>query len=217
VTDTELRKDYRRRRRGDWGALLLAVLVGAFLAWVIYSVQSVHNELADANAARDQLAQQVQQLGASPVAGPPGSRGAPGPASTGPPGTQGAKGDRGEPGPASTVRGPSGAPGAPGPVSTVPGPAGPAGPAGAPGAPGQPGADSTVAGPVGPAGPPGPAGQAGKDGKDGTDGQNCPDGYSLQPALDDPDALVCRRDGAPSPSPTSPTSPPALAPDRRRS
>lgn len=102
----------------------------------------------------------------------------------------------------------------------IPGPAGPtgatgaAGKDGANGKDGQPGADSTVpgpagatgpagpAGPEGPAGPAGPAGKDGTDGKDGRDGQTCPDGYSLQPPADDPDALVCRRDGAPEPTPT---------------
>ncbi|MEU0809504.1 collagen-like protein [Streptomyces sp. NPDC005970] len=123
----------------------------------------------------------------------------------------------------------------------IPGPRGPSGPpgkatngkdgkdgrAGKDGATGTPGADSTVPGPAGPAGPQGPAGPAGKDGqdgapgadgKDGTDGQTCPDGYSLQAPSWDPDALVCRRSGAPQPDePTpSPTTPAGLAPDRRR-
>lgn len=106
------------------------------------------------------------------------------------------------------------------PIPGPPGPPGPSGrpgrdgatPSGMPGSKGDPGAaggDSTVPGPAGPAGPqgdigpPGPAGADGKDGRDGTngrdgtDGQTCPDGYSLQPPPTDPDALVCRRDGAP--------------------
>ncbi|MFG2468741.1 collagen-like protein [Streptomyces canus] len=108
----------------------------------------------------------------------------------------------------------------------IPGPAGPRGPQGEPGSPGaaatgspgptgaqgEPGATVTgppgPAGPTGPAGPPGPAGQDGKDGTDGTDGrdgQTCPDGYSLQAPDYDPDALVCRRDGAPQPSDPSPS------------
>lgn len=108
----------------------------------------------------------------------------------------------------------------------IPGPAGPRGPQGEPGSPGaaatgspgpsgaqgEPGATVTgppgPAGPTGPAGPPGPAGQDGQDGTDGTDGrdgQTCPDGYSLQAPADDPDALVCRRDGAPQPSDPSPS------------
>jgi hypothetical protein len=105
----------------------------------------------------------------------------------------------------------------------IPGPAGPRGPRGEPGkaaptitpspgptgAQGEPGA--TVTGPPGPAGPAGPEGPPGKDGADGNngadgrDGQTCPSGYSLQAPADDPDALVCRRDGAPQPSDPSPT------------
>jgi outer membrane murein-binding lipoprotein Lpp len=103
--------------------------------------------------------------------------------------------------------GPPGPPGAPGKdaPTVTPSPGSPGQP-GATGAPGQPGA--TVTGPPGPAGPAGPAGQDGKDGADGRDGtdgqdgQTCPDGYSLQAPSWDPDALVCRRDGAPQPSPT---------------
>jgi hypothetical protein len=110
----------------------------------------------------------------------------------------------------------------------IPGPAGPVGSpgvSGAPGATGSPGPTGAagadgVQGPPGPAGPAGAAGadgQDGKDGADGTDGQTCPDGYSLQAPADDPDALVCRRDGAPQPSPSSTLlSLAALPPDRRR-
>lgn len=94
----------------------------------------------------------------------------------------------------------------------IPGPPGAAGPAGKPGEPGKPG-ETGASGPPGPAGepgvgvtgPPGPSGKDGKDGVDGRDGQNgqtCPTGYSLQPPADDPDALICRRDGAPAPGPT---------------
>lgn len=109
----------------------------------------------------------------------------------------------GPPGPA----GPSGRPGRDG-ATPSPKP-GPSGMPGSKGDPGAAGGDSTVPGPAGPAGPqgdvgpPGPTGADGKDGRDGTngrdgtDGQTCPDGYSLQPPPTDPDALVCRRDGAP--------------------
>lgn len=104
------------------------------------------------------------------------------------PGEKGEKGDPGKPAPTITPSpGASGAPGRPGADSTVPGPSG---------APGQPGADSTVPGPSG------PPGRDGRDGVDGKDGQTCPDGYSLQAPSWDPDALVCRRDGAPEPEPT---------------
>jgi hypothetical protein len=101
-------------------------------------------------------------------------------------------------------RGPQGEPGKDAPTIT-PSP-GPPGAQGEPGATitGQPGAVGPAgpAGPEGPAGPAGPAGQDGKDGADGRDGQTCPDGYSLQAPSWDPDALVCRRNGAPDPSPT---------------
>jgi len=102
----------------------------------------------------------------------------------------------------------------------IPGPRGPSGavgPSGSPGASGEAGKDGSdgavgPTGPTGPAGPvgpqgeqgaPGPAGQDGKDGadgRDGSDGQTCPSGYSLQAPSYDPDALVCRKDGAPPPS-----------------
>ncbi|MFI7240122.1 collagen-like protein [Streptomyces cyaneofuscatus] len=155
-------------------------------------------------------AQQIDDLparGEVPVPIP----GAPGPA--GPRGERGAAGEAGEDGEdgaaATPVPGPSGAagtPGRPGADSAVPGPAGPVGPVG----------------PVGPAGPPGPAGKdgVGKDGKDGADGrdgapgrdgQTCPDGYSLQPPPGDPDALVCRRNSAPSPDPDPTGTPGPLA------
>ncbi|TJZ55624.1 collagen-like protein [Streptomyces piniterrae] len=126
------------------------------------------------------------------------------------------------------IPGPRGEQGPPGKNGTngvgQPGKNGTNGKNGQNGADGQPGADSTVPGPAGPAGPAGPQGRDGVDGQDGTDGrdgkdgQTCPDGYSLQPPANDPDALVCRRDGAPSPDPSPTTSaPPAiLAPERRR-
>lgn len=110
------------------------------------------------------------------------------------PGPAGPRGPQGEPGKAAPTitpaPGPSGAQGDPG--ATVTGPPGPAGPTG-------------PAGPAGPVGPAGPAGEDGTDGQDGRDGQTCPDGYSLQAPAWDPDALVCRRDGAPQPSDPSPT------------
>lgn len=129
-------------------------------------------------------------------------------------------------------RGPAGSSGSPGRAgrdgaSGSPGPAGSPGPSGAAGQPGSAGADGEQgvqgepgpAGPQGSAGPPGVDGKDGQDGADGRDGQICPDGYSLQPPADDPNALVCRRSGAPQPQPepTPSAQPPAaLAPDRRR-
>ncbi|MET7779555.1 collagen-like protein [Streptomyces mirabilis] len=107
----------------------------------------------------------------------------------------GPRGPQGNPGPSGTP-GPSGSPGQDGKDgnSTV-GSAGPTGPPGAGGAAGQQGSQ-------GEPGPAGPQGEQGPAGEDGRDGQTCPDGYSLQAPADDPDALVCRRDGAPQPTET---------------
>lgn len=118
----------------------------------------------------------------------PGARGATG--ASGEPGEPGASGSPGRDG----SSGPSGAPGAVGPT-------GPQGVQGEPGVAGQDGKD----------------GVDGRDGVDGEDGQACPDGYSLQAPDYDPDALVCRRDGAPDPSDSpSPSSPLAVGLDPRR-
>ncbi|MEE4598208.1 collagen-like protein [Streptomyces sp. DSM 41524] len=121
-------------------------------------------------------------------------------------------------------RGPAGSPGRAGRDGDAgaqgsPGPSGPSGKSGADGADGAAGQQGPQGepGPAGPQGPAGPPGADGADGHDGKDGQTCPDGYSLQAPSWDPDALVCRRDGAPQPEPTDgPSTPAALAPDRRR-
>jgi hypothetical protein len=184
------------RRRADLWFALAAVAGVAVLAWVFITMQQLSHDLRTANDARDALAQQVQQLGHKPVAGPPGSRGVPGQSITGPRGPQGSPGPTGPPGLMGPV-GPSGSPGKNG-INGTDG----VGQTGAPGVAGSNG----VAGPTGPqgeqgpAGPPGPAGVDGKDGMNGTNGQTCPDGYSLQAPAYDPDALVCRKDGAPQPT-----------------
>lgn len=109
----------------------------------------------------------------------------------GPPGPQGPMGVPGETGPSGSP-GPSGGPGEPGNV----------GPTGPPGEPGQDGKDGQD-GAQGPAGEQGPRGPEGPRGQRGEPGPACPDGYSLQAPSYDPDALVCRRDGAePAPSPS---------------
>lgn len=205
MSRAQLRAEERRWRRGDGLTVLAALLLGAAFAWVILSVQGLTHDLREANAARDALARQVEQLGGKPVAGPPGSRGEPGEAVTGPPGPVGARGDggpSGPPGPAGSP-GPSGSAGRAGADGTdgVTGVAGEPGAVGATGPAGQAGA----AGPPGPQGEPGPAGpqgEAGPPGEDGKDGQTCPAGYSLQAPAYDPDALVCRKDGAPDPAPS---------------
>jgi hypothetical protein len=201
----------KARRRGDvWFAAGAAICLAA-LAWVVITMQALSHDLRTANDARDALAWQVQKLGAKPVTGPPGSRGEPGPSVTGPTGANG------EPG----STGPSGPPGAPGKDGTAgspgasgqPGAVGATGPTGPPGAVGPAGPQGDT-GPAGPQGEPGPAGPAGTDGHDG---QTCPDGYSLQPPSWDPDALVCRRDGAPQPDePGNGNNPQPLALDPQR-
>lgn len=191
-----------RRWRGFALAAVLLVLSGAVvLVWlrIDHADQRASDLAAEADRRGDAvttlatnvrtLRAQITAKGGTPAAPDPGDAVEDLPARTevpvpipGPPGPVGAKGDRGPAGPAATP---------------VPGPSGPTG---------QAGADSTVPGPTGPAGPPGPAGKdgaAGKDGtngRDGANGQTCPPGYSLQPPPDDPDALVCRRDGAEPPS-----------------
>ena len=198
MTDKEARD--RRRLRGDALTVFGALILGGLLAWALFWIHGVSQALEESNQARDALARQVQQLGGKPVAGKPGSRGAIG--QTGAPGRTGASGTPGRDG----VDGKDGKDGKPGPDSTEPGPTGPPG-ADATGAPGEPGKD-------------GRDGVDGKDGRDGRDGQTCPDGYSLQPAKDDPDALVCRRDGAaqqePEPSDTSKPGLLGLTSERRR-
>ena len=97
------------------------------------------------------------------------------------PGPQGPKGDKGDPGKAAPT------------ITPVPGPSGAVGATGPQGPQGEPGADSTV---------PGPQGPQGEKGDKGDPGPACPDGYHLQAPSWDPDALVCRRDGAADPSPT---------------
>jgi len=93
-------------------------------------------------------------------------------------GETGPKGERGEPG----ASGEPGADGSPG----------------ASGAPGVPGADGAQ-GPQGVQGERGEKGDTGEQGPRGEPGPDCPDGYHLEAPSWDPDALVCRRDGAPQP------------------
>jgi hypothetical protein len=134
--------------RAETVALFTAVLMLIFMAWLAVQTVQLSADLRSANEARDGLARQVQQLGASPVAGPPGSRGDAG--LTGPQGPEGPQGPAGRDAPTPTpIPGPTGPTGPSGPAgrdgtnSTLPGPAG------SPGADGSPG----------PQGPPGTAGQ----------------------------------------------------------
>lgn len=212
--------------RWRWLALLcwlIALSGAAVIVWARIDAEVVRGDQLAAEAdLRGQavstlagdvraLREQVKAAGKTPVAPDP-ARAVPSLTARaevpvpipGPPGAKGDKGDPGKPAPTITPQpGASGPPGPPGADSTVPGPAGP---------PGPPGADSTV---------PGPQGERGEQGPPGPPGPSCPDGYSPQAPSWDPDALVCRRDGAPDPEP-SPSDRPtllgmaALAPDRRR-
>lgn len=215
MSRSQIRADERRWRRGDVWTVAGAVLLGAVLAWIVLSIQAMGHDLHEERAARDALARQVEGLGATPVAGPPGSRGEPGEPGvgvTGPPGVPGRDGVDGLDG-ADGSPGPSGSPGTDGKDGAdgragEPGAAGATGPAGPPGPQGEPG----------PAGPQGAPGVDGADGVDGRDGQTCPDGYSLQAPSYDPDALVCRKDGAPDPDGPgngNPQAEGALDPQRR--
>lgn len=190
-----------RARHGLWTVgLLLSVGGAATVCWLLVDRAELANRLeAEANLrgtavstlAGDvrALRAQVEAQGATPVAPDPTQAvedlpdraEVPVPI----PGPRGATGPQGEPG----EPGASGAPGKDGADSTVPGPSGPAGPVG----------------PSGPAGAPGVQGERGDQGPEGDTGDRgpagpaCPDGYSLQAPAWDPDALVCRKDGAPAP------------------
>ena len=157
----------QRHRREDARFAVLAVLMLAGFALVVLWVQGLTQD-------RDALARQVQELGGTPVAGPPGLRGEPGEPGVGVTGPSGAPGEDGRDGvdgkDAPTVTPSPGTPGkdgVDGADSTVPGPTGPVGP---------PGADSTVPGPIG---PPGADGRDGVDGEDGSDGQP-PAGWTFE-------------------------------------
>lgn len=210
-----------RLPRAEWLIALTMTLVVALLGWLFVQVVSLSGDLRTANAARDALARQVQGLGEKPVGGPPGSRGEPGRSITGPRGPAGERGDPGPPG----KTGPEGADGDDGSNGSdgsdgADGADG-VGEPGADGNAGAPGADG-VTGPPGPQGEPGPAGPQGEQGEpgapgaNGQDGQTCPDGYSLQPPPDDPDALVCRRDSTPDPGDSDEPAPQAAALDPQR-
>lgn len=210
VSRVQIRAEERRGRRGDALVVVVALVFGAALAWILLSVQTLNDDLRESNAARDALARQVQSLGETPVAGPPGSRGEPGDSVTGPPGPAGEPGPSGQPGPSGSS-GASGKDGANGETGAggSPGQVGATGPAGATGSQGPQGE-------AGPAGPQGEQGAPGPQGEKGPPGPSCPAGYSLQAPLYDPDALVCRRDGGTGGGDGEEQSPQALALDPQR-
>lgn len=212
MTRAQLRAEERRWRRGDGLAVAGALLLGVVLAWIVLSIQAMGHDLYTERAMREALTAQVEALGATPVVGPSGSPGEPGASVTGPPGMPGAAGSTGPVGPSGPpgatgkagTPGASGAPGVPGAVGAT-GPAGPVGPAGPQGIQGEPG----VAGPQGEQGPQGDPGERGPS------GASCEDGFSWQTPSYDPDARVCRRDGAPDPG-ESPSPSMAAGLDPRR-
>ncbi|GAB2718009.1 collagen-like protein [Streptomyces bullii] len=211
---TGLRKKRRPLRlpRAEWLIGLTALAFVVFLGWLAIQVVLLSHDLRTANEARDALASQVQRLGESPVAGPPGSRGEPGESVRGPKGEPGEPGDPGAPGEPGSP-GPSGSPGRPGEAGEDGEPGSP-GPSGQPGTDGAPGADGTVgeAGPPGPqgepgpAGPPGPAGERGEKGEPGEQGPAGPPPsgwtfeyrgvtYECTPDSDGSSHYTCRQTG----------------------
>jgi hypothetical protein len=177
VTRAQARAKERRGRRVDGLVVLAAIVLGLAVAWIVLSVQGMQSDLRESNKARDALARQVESLGGKPVAGPPGSRGAPGKERVGAVGPSGPPGPPGKDAPTLTPspgpKGERGATGMAGANSTVPGPTGPAGQnaTGAPGKDGQNGVDGSN----------GADGTNGKDGKDGKDGENGQDGKDGAP------------------------------------
>lgn len=209
MTGVRKRRRAWKAPRAEWLGAVTGVLALILLAALAVLVVDLSHDLRWEQARSDALARQVEGLGATPVAGPRGSQGEPGVSVTGPPGSAGAVGPSGAPGEdgkagargkpgASGAPGAAGATGAAGPVGAT----GPVGPSGPQGVQGEPGAT-------------GPQGVKGDTGERGPAGPACPDGYSLQAPSYDPDALVCRRDGAPQPDEPG-NSPQAAALDPRR-
>ncbi|MBK3556314.1 collagen-like protein [Streptomyces sp. MBT56] len=216
-----------RRWRSLAVAAVLAVLSGAVvLVWLRIDAEAERtaNVAAEADKRGDAvstLAGDVRTLRAQ-IQAEGGTPAAPDPAAAvddlpdrvevpvpipGPPGARGQRGEAGTPG-ENGHDGTPGADGSPGPAVT-----------GAPGRDGANGADGTD-GAQGAQGEKGDAGATGERGPAGPPGPACPDGYSLQPPPDDPDALICRRTGAPT-QPEEPATLPsplafALDPTRRQ-
>lgn len=186
---TECTESKRPWRTDIIFAACALIVLAAFTLLALW-VQNLSHSLRVSNEARDLLARQVEELGEKPIAGPPGSRGEPGDTVVGPKGEQGARGPSGPPGPKGEKgeKGDKGQEGADG--ASVKGEQGDRGSDGQQGPAGPPG-------PQGEPGPAGPQGEQGEPGEPGPPGQTCPDGYSLQAPSYDPEALVCRRDGAP--------------------
>lgn len=188
MTRSQIREEARRWRRGDFLVVIAAISLGAVLAWIVLSIQSMAQDGKQKDADIAALSQQVRGLGATPVAGPSGSPGKTG--ASGARGPKGDKGDKGDPGPTGAA-GPTGPVGSPGP-SGSPGTDGASGSNGTAGEPGSVGAS----GPAGPQGEQGPEGPQGEKGDKGDPGPACPDGYHLEAPKWDPNTLVCTKDDA---------------------
>jgi hypothetical protein len=137
--------------------VLALVVIAATLAGLIGAVIQQSERLSDAETHREELSQQVEQLGGTPVP-PPTSSPVPIPGPSGPPGPPGLSGQDGDEG-ANGSPGEDGGNGEPGPtgVPGIPGETGPQGPAGPEGPQGPTGPQGPE-GPSGPQGPPGPPG-----------------------------------------------------------
>jgi hypothetical protein len=137
-----------------------AASVFGIIGWSTLTVVDMKNDLGKAEKDRAALAQQVKDLGGTPVAGPRGTTG-----------TAGRDGRDGDPG-TSGKDGANGTNGAPGTTGTngAHGKDGVNGAAGTPGTDGRDGRDGAV-------GPQGPKGDQGEQGVPGTPGPLCPEGY----------------------------------------
>lgn len=167
-----------------WWSVLVALSVGVAVA-IAYG-QNFAERLDTAERDRRALAQQVRDLGGTPVAGPKGNDGAAGP--QGAPGTPGANGQDGKPGR-------DGNPGADG----QPGPTGSPGPTGAPGEAGERG-PAGLQGERGEQGLPGPQGPAGPQGDKGDPAEACPTGYAgTVVKIEGQDYFLCRKEAKESP------------------
>jgi len=158
------------------------VVVSVAVAFAIVYAMRVQGDVDQLRKDRGALAQQVRDLGGTPVAGPSGK-----------------DGEKGE-------QGPQGAPGTPGRYGADGSP-GPSGSPGAAGADGSDGADGKTgpagpSGPLGPAGPTGPQGERGEKGETGDKGDPgvimvCPEGYvqdTVRIIPYDGEYTVCRKE-----------------------
>jgi hypothetical protein len=193
----------KRTKAADMVGWLIALALAALLGLIWWRITTLGAELSASNSARDQLAQQVQSLGATPVAGPPGSRGVPGQSITGPAGPQGPAGPVGAAGKdAPTPNVTAIAAEAAGLVHPSPGPTGPRG------VQGIPGPASTVSGPAGAPGATGPTGAAGQPPTGWTYTDPSGNTYDCERAPNfDPSAprYVCTQSGTSSPTPAPST------------